>query len=43
MTHAARKAPKDTKPKCFKGGLGGIDAGEPLSLAKYDIIIHSRL
>ena len=34
MTHAARKAPKDMKPKSFKGGRGGIDAGEPLSLVK---------
>ena len=34
ITHAARKAPKEIKPKSFKGGLGGIDAGEPLSLVK---------
>jgi len=34
MTHAARKAPKDIKPKSFKDGLGGIGAGEPLSLVR---------
>jgi len=34
MTHAARNAPKDIKPKSFKGGLGGIRAGEPLSLVR---------
>ena len=38
MTHAAKKAPKDINPKFFKGGLGGIGAGEPLSLVRYDMI-----
>jgi hypothetical protein len=38
MTDAAKKAPKDINPKSFKGGLGGIGAGEPLSLVRYDMI-----
>jgi hypothetical protein len=34
MTHAARKAPKDINPNSLSGGLGGIGAGEPLSLVR---------
>jgi hypothetical protein len=34
ITHAAKKAPKDINPKSFKGGLGGMDAGEPLSFVR---------
>jgi hypothetical protein len=34
MTHAASKAPKEIKPISLKDGLGGIVAGEPLSLVR---------